>query len=137
MHVPCSGMSDDAPQLEQPGGDRAIEDLLRAASPAPASAWVHDTERHLLPARGASRAHRWVPFAATAGGLAAVVFGISLAGGGPLASSGGDAAKAKPGCSISYITRVAPQGEVRRQADGSVQVETVRRPVTRRVVHCP
>lgn len=118
-----------------PADEQAVEALLRAAAPAPSPAWVHETERALLPQRSVA-VRRWLPVGITAAGLAAVVFGVSLAGGGPLASSGGDAAKAKPGCTVSYVTRVQPQGELRQQRDGTVQVETVRRPVTHRVVHC-
>jgi hypothetical protein len=115
--------------------DPALEALLRAAAPELEVQWRHDTERRLLAHHGRSTG-RWGVLAAATGGLAVVLAGVTLAGGGPLASSGGDAARAKPGCTTVYVTRAEPLGQVRRQADGSVKVETVRQPVTSAVERC-
>lgn len=145
----------------QPGGpgERDYEELLRRAQPEAPVAWRHETERALFgdgaPAKaGAGR--RWFGgratdgkrsgatgwqarrgvFAAAVGGLAAVVLGVSLAGGGPLASDGGDDARAKPGCTTVYVTEMQPAGELLRGADGKVRVETTQQPVTREVERC-
>lgn len=121
-----------------PRSDEDYEALLRRSRPAPTPAWLHETERALLPASGARP--RWQRrgglLAAAAGGLAAVMVAVGLAGGGPLAADGGDDARAKPGCEIVYVTEVRPAGELVQGPDGTVRVETTRQPVTREVERC-
>lgn len=118
--------------------DRELEQLLVQARVAPAPAWVHETERRLLPARAAQPARRRIGFAAAlVGGLAAVVTIAGLAGGGPLAADGGDDARAKPGCTTVYVTKVEDAGKLVQDPDGTVRVETAREPVTRAEQRCP
>lgn len=114
--------------------DREVELLLASGRPVPSTAWAAETGRRLLPVRASARV-RWRPVLGTAGALGLVLFGATLAGGGPLGSND-DAARAKPGCDVVYVTRVEPVGEVRRQPDGSVRVETTRRPVPRAIERC-
>lgn len=119
--------------------DEQLEQLLRRATPAPSTAWKHETERALLPARrGAFAGHRRLGLLASAtGGLAAVVVVAGLAGGGPLAADGGDDARAKPGCTTVYVTKAEQAGRVVQDPDGTVRVETARAPVTRAEQRCP
>lgn len=120
--------------LDEERGDEFVA-LLRAAAVDPSTEWRQATERTLIVAPQNRRA-RLRASVLTAGGLAAVFAAVSLTGGGPLAPGGGDAARAKPGCITVYVTRVEPLGQLRRQADGSLSVETVRQPVTRPVQRC-
>lgn len=118
--------------------DAALEGLLRRARPAPDTTWESRLERQLLPSRP-GRAARLRGIAGLAGigaGLAAVFAVAGLAGSGPLAPGGGDDAKAKPGCEVVYVTKVAPVGEIVRKDDGSVTVETKRKPVTQSEQRC-
>lgn len=112
------------------------ERLLRAAAAVPDPEFVSALEARLLPQQ-----RRGVPRAAgvaTALGVVTVaVVAASLADAGPLAPSGGDAARARPGCELVYVTEVAPVGEVVRGADGVVRVETIERPAVRAVERCP
>ncbi|MBO9531422.1 MAG: hypothetical protein J7513_00405 [Solirubrobacteraceae bacterium] len=115
--------------------NEAIERLLRAAAPGPDARWAADLERQLLPARS-SRTQRWRFALGTSVGLAVAIVAVTLAGAGPLASGGGDDAKAKPGCETVFVTEIRPTGQLRRDADGTVRVETVRQPVVREVERC-
>lgn len=115
--------------------DEAIERLLRAAAPAPDVRWSAELERRLVPS-GSARAPRWRLMLGATTGLAAALVAVTLAGAGPLASNGGDPARAKPGCETVYVTEMRPTGELRRDADGNVRVETVRQPVVREIERC-
>lgn len=121
--------------------DAELDALLRATRPAPDPAWVLETRERLLPAterrmglRGWLRV-RPVTVAATLG-LAGVISAVALVGGGPLGGNGGDDARAREECRTVFVTKVEPSGELRRQADGTVEVQTVQRPVTREVRDC-
>lgn len=119
----------DAPEP----ADAELDALLRAARPQPDPAWVLRTREQLLAAPAPARSW-WRVRPVTVGatlGLAAVISAAALVGGGPLGGGGGDDARATQGCRTVYVTQVEPLGEVRRQADGSVEVQTVQRPVTR------
>lgn len=120
--------------------DPELEALLRAASPRPSARFEADLQRRLF----AERPSRMPTFrlrgmgglVAATGGLAAVLVTAGLVGGGPLAPGGGDDAKARPGCTTVYVTEVQSAGEVVRKPDGSVTVETTRKPVSRAVERC-
>lgn len=118
--------------------DAAPEALLRSARPASSMPFAANLERDLFPekAQVAQRSTRFGVLAGAAGGLAVVLVIAGLAGGGPLISGGSDAAKAKPGCTTMYVTRVEPVGGVVRKADGTVTVETARKPITREQQRC-
>lgn len=117
--------------------DPELDRALRAARPTPNAAWAAELRRELLPDRPTRR--RRVPLGglvAATGGLAAVVAIAGLAGGGPLAADGGDDARAKPGCEVVYVTQARSVGEIVRQPDGTVTVETRTKPVSRAVQRC-
>ncbi len=116
--------------------DDATEALLRAARPAPGLGFAGELERNLFPQRTRLRDRRLFAGFATATALASAFLVFSLVGGGPLAPSGGDDARAKGDCMTVYVTKVEPAGEVVRRADGTVTVETARKPVTRAVERC-
>ncbi len=121
--------------------DAELDALLRAARPQPDAAWMQATRDDLLPERAARRGiSGWVRVRpVTVGatlGLAAVISAVALVGGGPLGGGGGDDARARQECRTVYVTKVEPTGELRRQADGTVEVQTVQRPVTREVRDC-
>lgn len=130
-HIP----SDDAPL------DAELDALLRATRPQPDPAWMVDVRDRLLPEQAARGGRlgwlrvRPVVVAATLG-LAGVISAAALVGGGPLGGGGGDDARARQECRTVYVTKVEPSGELRRQADGTVEVQTVQRPVTREVRDC-
>lgn len=125
---------DDAPL------DAELDALLRANRPQPDPAWMLATRERLIPEAPARAGWSWrglrpVTIGATLG-LAGVITAVALVGGGPLGNGGGDDARAKQDCRTVYVTKVEPSGEVRRQADGTVEVQTVQRPVTREVRDC-
>lgn len=115
--------------------DDALAALLRRARPEPEAGWSRATERGLFAAAERRRRERITAFGA-AGGLALTVFVASLAGAGPLATDGGDAARAKPGCTTVYKTQVESVGQVVKRADGKVVVESTKAPVQRAVTRC-
>ncbi len=115
--------------------DDALVALLRRARPEPEAGWSRATERGLFAAAERRRRERLTAFGA-AGGLALAVIVAGLAGGGPLAIDGGDAAKAKPGCETVYETRVESVGQVVKRADGKVVVQSTKAPVQRQVERC-
>lgn len=117
--------------------DPVLSGLLRAARPAPSLSFGGALERELFPPRRRLREHRLVVGLTTATALASVLLVVALVGGGPLAPQGGDDARAKPPCTTVYVTSVVPTGEVVRRADGTVTVETSRKPVTRAEQRCP
>ncbi len=116
--------------------DDALVALLRQATPAPSTAWQHELERSLFPSRHARPRRRLLPVAAAAGSLAALTLIAGLVGSGPLAIDGGDDARARPGCEVVFVTKVRPVGQVVRQPDGTVTVETTNRPVTSERERC-
>lgn len=123
--------------LDDTHSDPALEALLRSARPAPMTAWADELEATLIPARAKHPARRRsLAGLVAAGGLAAVFVVAGLVGGGPLASDGGDDARARPGCTVVYVTKAAPVGQVVRKADGTVTVETTTKPVTRAQQRC-
>jgi hypothetical protein len=120
--------------------DAELDALLRSVRPQPDPAWTRATRERLLPEAPVRAGWRWrsvrpVTVGATLG-LAAVITAVALVGSGPLGGNGGDDARAKQECRTVYVTKVEPSGEVRRQADGTVEVQTVQRPVTREVRDC-
>lgn len=124
---------------EQPGpheDERAAEALLRAARPAPSLVFSGELERELFATRRRWREHPAIAGLAGATALASAFLGFSLAGGGPLASTGGSSATADEHCRTVYVTKVEQVGELVRKPDGTVTVETTREPVTREVERC-
>ncbi|MDQ8045613.1 MAG: hypothetical protein AAGC46_20525 [Solirubrobacteraceae bacterium] len=124
--------------FDQQPPDEQLEQLLRRAAPGPTAAFESTLERHLFPDRGrvSARRGRIAGLVAATGGLAAVAVIAALAGGGPLAGNGGSSAKARPGCTTVYVTKVEPVGRVVKKADGTVTVETNRRPVVHEQQRC-
>lgn len=113
----------------------ALEALLRRARPEPEAGWSRATERGLFAAAERRRRERVTAFGA-ATGLALTFFVAGLAGAGPLATDGGDPAKAKPGCTTVYETKVESVGQVARRPDGKVVVESTKEPVQRAITRC-
>lgn len=110
--------------------DPQLDALLTRTTASPSVDFESSLERRLFPAgERRVRARRFAGLAVASGGLAAVVVAAGLAGSGPLANHGGTAAKAKPGCTTVYVAKVQPVGQVVKRGDGSVTVETTRRPV--------
>jgi hypothetical protein len=95
--------------LEPEHTDVELDSLLRRSAPAPDTGWVSELEQRLLPP-AQRRAAPWrLPQvrlgAALAGGLAALLVALALAGVGPL---GGDtpAVRAKDDCTLVRVSRV-------------------------------
>lgn len=128
------GVEPHDPHTTDPSIDRELDALLRRTRPQPDPAWIQSTRDALLPERAVATRAWWRPrpvaIAATIG-LAATLTVAALSGGGPLGGAGGDEARAVRECRDVYVTQVEPLGEVRRRADGTVEVQTVERPVTR------
>ncbi|MBJ7473403.1 MAG: hypothetical protein JHD16_18995, partial [Solirubrobacteraceae bacterium] len=122
-------------QLPDHDADVALEALLRRARPEPDAGWTRATERGIFAAVERRRRERMTAIGAGTG-LALTVLVASLAGAGPLALDGGDAAKAKPGCEVVYETRVESVGQVVQRPDGKVVVESRKEPVQREVTRC-
>jgi hypothetical protein len=119
--------------------DAELDALLRRARPQPDADWMLATRERLLPDVASAPRVWWRMRPAAVGatlGLAATITAIALVGGGPLGGGGGDDARATQECRTVYVTKVEPLGEVRRQADGTVEVQTVQRPVTREQRDC-
>ncbi|MDO9355481.1 MAG: hypothetical protein Q7T55_17400 [Solirubrobacteraceae bacterium] len=118
--------------------DPELEALLRSAGPRPSARYEADLHRQLFSPRESRflRLRGAGGLLAATGGLATVLVVAGLVGGGPLSPDGGDDARARPGCTTHYVTEVQPAGEVVRRADGSVTVETTRKPVSRAVERC-
>jgi hypothetical protein len=122
------------------GPDVELDAVLRRARPRPDATWVRETQRRLLPGMAETSRRSWWRLRPVAIGavcsLTLVVTALAFVGGGPLGHGGGDEARATQECRTVFVTKVEPIGEVRRGADGSVEVQTVHRPVSRQRVTC-
>jgi hypothetical protein len=111
--------------------DRELEGLLRANRPRPDADWVRATEDRLLPRRRSWRPSPTVRVgAAFAGGLAALMLGISLAD-----SNSNDAVQAKDRCRSVTVTRVERVPALVLK-DGQPRIVYSRKPVQRTVKRC-
>lgn len=113
-----------------------LERLLVTLRPRPDDAFVERTERRLLGRQSRRlRVRTGVVAAALAAAFAGAFLVTGLVGTGPLAGSREDAG-ARQDCRVETISRQEEVRELRRQADGSIGVQTIRQPVMREVARC-
>jgi hypothetical protein len=118
----------------------ALEERLRASRPLPDARFVDELEERLLPrAPQPRRARARRPVLLAAGGAAAlalVVAGLGLAGGGPLAPSGGDGVRAKENCRFVPVRKHVKTPVVVTGRDGQPEVHYRSEVVTRQLKRC-
>lgn len=125
---------DPDPQHED---ERAAGWLVRSR-PAPSDEFVDRLERELCGAPEPRRARRMRPLFAglgLSGALAAAVVVVALAGGGPLSTDGEDP-RAREDCTTEQVRTTEQEGQLVQRADGTVEVVTTEKPVTREVTRC-
>jgi hypothetical protein len=110
--------------------DPELEALLERARPRPDPAFVRATEARLLPQRRSRRMPALRVGAAVAGGFAALAFGLSLAGVGPL-GDGDPAVRAQDNCRNVTVTKVERVPRLVVAEDGTPRIVYSRKPVTR------
>jgi hypothetical protein len=117
----------------------ALERRLRASRPHPDPRFGGELEEHLLPRKPEPRRRARRPLLAAAGAttaLAVAVAGLGLAGGGPLAPSGGDGVRAKDDCHFVSVRKRVRSPVVVRGPDGSPELRYRSQVVTRQVKRC-
>ena len=120
--------------------DAELEERLRASRPAPDMRFVAELEEHLLPrpaARPRRRARRaLLAAAAVSASLAFAIVGVGLAGGGPLAPSGGESVRAKDDCRFVRVRERVRSPEVVTTPAGRSEIRYRNRVETRSVKRC-
>ena len=86
--------------------------------------------------RAVHRRRPLVAAGALAGGLAAVLLGLSVAGSGPLGPAGDTSVDAKQHCRYVTVKKVVRVPRVVETAHGHTQIVTRRHTVSRRVKRC-
>ena len=118
----------------------ALEERLRASRPLPDGRFVEELEERLLPRRPERRprpARR--PLLVAVGTTAALALGVAvlgLAGGGPLAPSGGERVRAKENCEFVPVRKRVRIPEVVTGRGGQPELRYHSEVVTRQVKRC-